>query len=45
MAALELIPRRRSSTQRWQSLTSIAAMLVVEMAAMDTTIIRAFHVF
>jgi len=44
IAVLELAPRRRTSAPRWQSLLSIALISVVEMAAMDTTIIRAFHV-
>jgi uncharacterized membrane protein len=45
IAVLELFPRRRTSAPRWQSLLSIAVISVVEIAAMDTTIIRAFHVF
>jgi hypothetical protein len=45
IAAIELAPRRRTPAPRWQSLLSIAVISVVEIAAMDTTIIRAFHVF
>ncbi len=45
MAAIELTPGARSSTPRWRSLASLAGIVVVEIAAMDITIIRAFHVF
>jgi uncharacterized membrane protein len=42
---LELAPSRRTSAPRWQGLLSLAVISVVEIAAMDSTIIRAFHVF
>jgi uncharacterized membrane protein len=45
VAVMELAPRRRSPAPRWQSLLSVAVISVVEIAAMDATIIRAFHVF
>jgi uncharacterized membrane protein len=45
MAATELAPGRRPSVPRWRSLACIAAIIVVQMVAMDATIIRAFHVF
>lgn len=44
-AVVELMPRRRSPAARWQSLLSVAVIAVIEIAAMDATIIRAFHVF
>jgi uncharacterized membrane protein len=45
MAAIELLPQRPVSAPRWQRLASIAAIVVVEIAAMDSTIIRSFHIF
>ena len=45
MAATELAPGRRPSVPGWRSLACIAAIIVVQMVAMDATIIRAFHVF
>jgi uncharacterized membrane protein len=45
VAAIELVPSRRPSAPRWKILMSMAAISVLEIAAMDTTIIRAFHVF
>lgn len=45
MAAIELVPSRRPSAPRWKILMSMAAITVLEIAAMDTSIIRAFHVF
>jgi uncharacterized membrane protein len=45
IALLELGRTRRSSAPRWQGLLSLAVISVVEIAAMDATIIRAFHVF
>jgi len=45
MGAIELVPSRRPSAPRWKILMSMAAISVLEIAAMDTTIIRAFHVF
>jgi Predicted membrane protein (DUF2142) len=44
MGAIEFFPERRSPAPRWQSLLSIAVVSLVEIAAMDATIIRAFHV-
>jgi Predicted membrane protein (DUF2142) len=45
MAAIELAPGRRPSVPTWRSLACFAAIIVVQMIAMDATIIRAFHVF
>ena len=45
IALLELAPRRRTSSPRWQGLLGLAMISVMEIAAMDATIIRAFHVF
>jgi uncharacterized membrane protein len=45
MTVVELVPSRRLLAPRWQSLTSIAVMSLAEIAAMDTTIIHAFHIF
>ena len=45
MAAIELIPRRKPPAPRWQSLAGIVVFFVLEMVAMDATIVRAFHVF
>jgi uncharacterized membrane protein len=45
LAAIELTPGRRPPAQRWHSLASTAALIVVEIVAMDATIIRAFQVF
>ena len=42
---LELVPTRRSSAPRWRGLLILAVISVVQIAAMDATIIRAFHVF
>jgi uncharacterized membrane protein len=44
IGAIELAPRWRTSAPRWQSLLSIAVISVVEIVAMDATIIRSFHV-
>jgi len=44
MGVFELAPSRRPPAPRWQSLLSLAAISLAEIAAMDTTIIRAFHV-
>jgi uncharacterized membrane protein len=45
LAVIELTPGSRLSAQRWQSLAGMAALIVVEIVAMDTTIIRAFQIF
>jgi Predicted membrane protein (DUF2142) len=45
MAAIELVPNGRHPASTWCSLASLSALIVVEIVAMDTTIIRAFHVF
>ena len=45
IAVLELIPVRKRSAPKWFSLVSIAGLAIVQMVAMDTTIIRTFHVF
>lgn len=45
MGAIELFPRRNPPAPRWQCLLGIAVVSLVEIAAMDATIIRAFHVF
>lgn len=44
MGAFELVPRQRPLAPRSQSLLSVAVVSLVEIAAMDATIIRAFHV-
>jgi uncharacterized membrane protein len=44
MGAIELFPGRRPPAPRWQSLLSITVIALVEIAAMDATIIRAFNV-
>ena len=44
IGAIELAPRRRTSAAQWQTLLSIAVISVIEIVAMDTTIIRVFHV-
>lgn len=45
IGAIELTPRRRTPAPQWQTLLSIAAISLVEIVAMDVTIVRAFHVF
>ena len=45
MAAIELAPGRRPSAPRWRSLACIAVVIVLQIVAMDASIIRAFHVF
>jgi uncharacterized membrane protein len=45
MAAIELAPDSRPAAPRWRTLTCIAAIIVMQIVAMDATIIRAFHVF
>ena len=44
MAAIELAPGRRPLAPKWRSLPSTAAIIVLQIVAMDTTIIHAFHV-
>ena len=45
MAAIELAPGRRPSAPSWRSLAWIAAIIAVQIIAMDATIIHVFHVF
>jgi uncharacterized membrane protein len=45
MAAIKLAPGLRPSTRRRQSLATLATLIVVEIIAMDVSIIRAFRVF
>lgn len=45
MALVELIPTRRTSAPRWRSLATMTVIIIVQMVAMDATIIRAFRVF
>lgn len=45
MAVIELVPQRRPATPHWKRLASLAAIVVAEIVAMDTTIIRTFRVF
>jgi hypothetical protein len=44
-AAIELGPRGRPSSPRWRSFATVAGIVVLEIAAMDFTILRAFQVF
>ncbi len=45
IAVLRFTPDRKPSAPKWLSFVSIAGITIVQMAAMDTTIIRVFHVF
>ena len=45
MALVELTPSRRPSASRWHSLANMTGIIVLQIIAMDATIIRAFHVF
>jgi hypothetical protein len=45
MAAIKLAPGLRPSTRRRQGLAALATLIVVEIIAMDASIIRAFQVF
>jgi uncharacterized membrane protein len=45
MAVIELAPDRRPSAPGWRNLASISAFIALQIAAMDATILRAFHVF
>jgi len=45
MAAIELVPGRRTSAPPWRRLTGVAVIAVLQIAATDATIIRVFHVF
>ncbi len=45
MAVIELAPGRRPSGPGWGGLACIAAIIVVQVVALNATIIHAFHVF
>ena len=45
IAAIELAPRPRPSASTWRGLAWIAAIIAVQIAATDATIIHVFHVF
>lgn len=45
LAATELAPGPRPSVPSWRTLAWIAAIIVVQIVAMDATVIHIFHVF
>jgi hypothetical protein len=45
MALFELLPGPRPSTIPWPALAILTAIFALQILAMDTTIVQAFHVF
>jgi uncharacterized membrane protein len=45
MAVIEMAPGRRPSAPSWRNLACVATIIVVQIVAMDATIIHVFHVF